>query len=127
VLLPAEILVDRPVKKIIAEAENGSFCLLPKHIDFVAAIAPGILEFVDEEDRQEFLAVDEGVLVKCAEEVLVSVRDGVGGSSLGSLKQAVEQRFKKHDDQQKRNRATMARLEAGLVRQFIQLGENSHG
>lgn len=127
VLLPAEILVDEPVGKVIAEAVNGSFCLLPRHIDFVAALVPGILQFVGADGREEFLAVDEGILVKCAEQVLVSVRNGIRGASLGDLRMTVEQRFKKLDEQQKKNRATMARLEVGFVRQFIQLEENSHG
>ena len=127
VLLPAEILVDEAVKKVIAEAENGSFCLLPRHIDFVAALVPGILQFVSADDREEFLAVDDGVLIKCAEQVLVSVRNGIRGASLGDLRRTVEQRFKKLDEQQKKNRATMARLEVGFVRQFIRLEENSHG
>lgn len=127
VLLPAEILVDEPVEKIIAEAENGSFCLLPRHIDFVAALVPGILQFVGTDGREEFLAVDEGILVKCAEQVLVSVRNGIRGGSLGDLRMTVEQHFKKLDEQQKKNRATMARLEVGFVRQFIRLEENSHG
>jgi F-type H+-transporting ATPase subunit epsilon len=30
---------------VIAEAQNGSFCLLPHHIDFVAALAPGLLAY----------------------------------------------------------------------------------
>ena len=33
VLLPTEILVDEPATKVIAEAENGAFCLLPRHIE----------------------------------------------------------------------------------------------
>jgi len=40
VLLPTEVLMDVEVTKVSAEAENGSFCLLPRHIDFVAALAP---------------------------------------------------------------------------------------
>ena len=46
VLLPTEILVDEEVAKVVAEAQNGSFCLLPRHIDFVAALVPGLLSFV---------------------------------------------------------------------------------
>jgi F-type H+-transporting ATPase subunit epsilon len=63
VLLPTEILVDQEVTKVIAEAENGSFCLLPRHIDFVAALPPGILIFESAEGHEEFIAVDEGTLV----------------------------------------------------------------
>jgi F-type H+-transporting ATPase subunit epsilon len=33
VLLPTMVLVDEAVSKVVAEAENGAFCLLPKHVD----------------------------------------------------------------------------------------------
>ncbi len=45
VLLPTEVLLDVEVTKVIAEAENGFFCLLPRHVDFVAALVPGILYY----------------------------------------------------------------------------------
>jgi F-type H+-transporting ATPase subunit epsilon len=33
VFLPERILIDQEVTKVVAEAENGSFGILPKHID----------------------------------------------------------------------------------------------
>ena len=45
ILLPAEILIDNEVTKIVAEAENGYFCLLPHHVDFVASLIPGIFSY----------------------------------------------------------------------------------
>jgi F-type H+-transporting ATPase subunit beta len=43
VLLPGEVFMEEEVEKVIAEARNGSFCLLPRHVDFVAALVPGLL------------------------------------------------------------------------------------
>lgn len=127
VMLPSEILVEGPVGKIIAEAATGSFCLLPRHADLIAELVPGILRFFSQEGGEELLAVDEGVLVKYGATVLVSVRNAVGGAPLGQLRQLVDQRFEQLDEQQRKARATMARLEAGFVRQFIQLRDNRHG
>jgi F-type H+-transporting ATPase subunit epsilon len=128
VLLPTEILVDQEVTKVIAEAENGSFCLLPRHIDFVAALPPGILIFESAEGHEEFIAVDEGTLVKVGQEVLVSTRNAVRSSELGTLKQIVEQEFRVLDDREKMAHSASAKLEADLVRRFIELGEyERHG
>jgi len=41
VLLPTQVLVDEPVSKVVAEGEDGSFCLLPRHVDFTSALVPG--------------------------------------------------------------------------------------
>jgi len=69
VLLPTEVLLDEPVTKVIAEAQNGSFCLLPRHIDFVSALAPGILVFFTQKNEEQYVAVDKGILIKCGREV----------------------------------------------------------
>jgi len=122
VLLPTEILVDEAVRKVTAEAANGSFCLLPKHIDFVAALVPGLLSFETEKEGQEvFVAVAEGVLVKSGQEVLVSVRNAARGGDLGEMRQIVEEKFKILDDKEKTARTAMARIEAGFVRRFLEV------
>ena len=56
ILLPAEVFFNKEVAKVVAEAGNGSFCLLPQHIDFVAALVPGLLRIVGIEGREEFYA-----------------------------------------------------------------------
>ncbi len=124
VLLPTEVLVDEEVVKVIAEAENGSFCLLPRHIDFVAALVPGLLSYVKAGDgMEEFLAVDEGILVKCGREVEVSTPRALRGPELGTLKATVEKSFKVLNDQEKRTRSAMANLEANFIRRFLRLKE----
>lgn len=124
VLLPSHVLVDEPVRKIIAEAENGHFCLLPRHVDFVAALAPGILSWLSPEGEELFAAVDEGVLVKCGIEVLVSTRNGVRGDQLGLLRQTVDGVFRRLDEQERRSRTALARMEADFARRFWELGRH---
>jgi F-type H+-transporting ATPase subunit epsilon len=122
VLLPTEILLDEAVRKVTAEAANGSFCLLPKHVDFVAALVPGLLAFETEKEGQEvFVAVAEGVLVKSGQEVLVSVRNAVRGGDLGEMRQIVKEKFMVFDDKEKTARTAMARIEAGFVRRFLEV------
>ena len=121
VLLPAEVLVKEDVAKVTAEAHNGSFCLLPKHVDFVAALVPGILSFETAGGREAFVAVDEGILVKCGEEVMVSTRNAMRGPDLGQLTRTVEERFKVLDDREKTSRSAMVKIEAGFVRRFLEI------
>jgi F-type H+-transporting ATPase subunit epsilon len=125
VLLPAEVLVQEEVAKVTAEAHNGSFCLLPKHVDFVAALVPGILSFETAGGREAFVAVDEGILVKCGDEVMVSTRNAMRGPDLGQLRRTVEERFKVLDDREKTARSAMVKIEAGFVRRFLEI--QGHG
>ena len=123
VFLPTDVLIDTEVTKVIAEAENGVFCLLPRHIDFVATLVPGLLAYVLPTQGEEFLAVDEGTLVKCGPEVLVSTRQAVRGPDLGQLRRTVEAQFRIIDEREAMARAILAKLEADTVRRFVQLGE----
>lgn len=137
VLTPHAVLVDAAVRKVVAEAQNGSFALLPRHVDTTAALVPGILAYLpvptdgteapegnapnDAEER--FVAVDEGILVKCGGEVLVSCRSAAAGADLGELEATVRERFRQLDRRERRTRAALARLEADFVRRFVELRE----
>ena len=121
ILLPTSTLVDREVDKVVVEASNGSFCLLPRHVDFVAAIVPGILAYTAADGREIFVAVDEGVLAKQGGSVLVSVRDAVMGGELGRLEETVAHRFRQRDQREKNAKRAMSRIEAGFVRRFLDI------
>ncbi|HUS75155.1 MAG TPA: F0F1 ATP synthase subunit epsilon [Methanothrix sp.] len=119
VILPMRIFLDQEVTKVTAEAANGSFCLLPKHIDFVAALVPGIISF-ESEKGEEYLAVDEGVLVKRASEVMVSTRRAVRSKDLGEMLQIVKQEFRILDEREKKTRSILAKLEADFAKSLFE-------
>ncbi len=59
--------------RIVAETRQGAFGILPQRLDCVAALEPGILIYETNGDEEQYVALDEGVLVKNGLEVLVSV------------------------------------------------------
>jgi len=119
VLLPFKVFAEKTgVSRIVAETHAGAFGLLPHRLDCVAALAPGILVFETEAEGEVYMAVDEGILVKTGTDVLVSVRNAIGGSELGQLRAAVEQEFLELDEQEKSVRSVLAKLETGFIRRF---------
>jgi F-type H+-transporting ATPase subunit epsilon len=119
ILLPNQIFVDkRDVSRIVAETRNGSFGMLPRRRDCVAALAPGILTFESAADGEVFVAIDEGILVKAGADVLVSVRRAIHGADLAHLRASVEQEFSTLDEQEKSVRTVMAKLESGFLHRF---------
>jgi F-type H+-transporting ATPase subunit epsilon len=121
ILLPTEIFLEEEVTKVIAEASNGSFCLLPRHIDFVAALVPGLLSYEDKRGHEVFLAADEGILVKQGEQVFVSTRHALRGPDLGVLEKTVREQFMMLDDREKTARSAVAKIEASFVRRFLEI------
>lgn len=123
VLLPTEVLLSEDITKVVAEAENGSYCLLPKHVDFVTALVPGILSYTTTDGVERFAAHAEGILVKSGQQVRISTREGVCGEDLGELRQLVTDRFLVLDDRERVARSAMAKLEADFFRRFLEFGE----
>lgn len=121
VLLPSHVLLDADVTKIVAEAPGGSFCLLPRHADFVSQLTPGLLAVTTAAGQEEFLALADGMLVKQGETVLISTVNGVRGPELGQLQATIRQEFLTLDERERRARSALARLEADFVRRFMAL------
>ncbi|MCE5306292.1 MAG: F0F1 ATP synthase subunit epsilon [Acidobacteriales bacterium] len=118
---PAELAVMEEVVKVKAETENGWFCILPRHIDFVTSLVPGILIFETPSGQTGYVAVDQGILVKCGPEVSVSARNVARGGSLGALYDTVVSHFRGQQEKELASRIFEAKLEAELVRQLLEV------
>ena len=122
ILLPAEVLLEEEVEKVTAEAENGFFTILPRHVDFVSALVPSIFTYVTSGGSEHYLALDEGILVKQGDQLYVSAARAVAGESLEVLQETVESELKVLGESEKKSRAVMSRLEAETLRRFTRLG-----
>src|SRR3984957_9462252 len=110
VLLPFQISLEKKgVKRIVAQTLQGSFGLLPPRLDCAAALAPGILTSETEAEGEVYLAVDQGVLVKAGMDVLVSVRNAIGGTTLDKLHETVTREFLNVDEQERSVRSELAK------------------
>ena len=119
ILLPFKVFTDKSeVLRIVATTHQGSFGLLPQRLDCVASLSAGIFVFETKAEGEAYIAVDEGMLVKTGSEVLVSVRNAIGGMSLDKLHEAVEKEFLDLDEQEKKIRSVLVKLESGFINRF---------
>lgn len=125
IVLPEQELIETEVDKVTAEAPNGSFTMLEHHIDFVTSLVPGILSFVQAgaDEKEVFIAVNGGTLVKRAGQVNVSTRSAVQGPGLEELQEAVQRQFVKLDERERKARSALSRMEADFARRFLELGQ----
>ena len=120
ILLPFQIFVEKKgVKRIVAQTLQGSIGLLPHRLDCTAALGPGILTY-EADDGEVYLAIDQGVLVKAGMDVLVSVRNAIGGTDLDKLHEAVKREFLNVDEQEKNVRSVLAKMESGFIRRLME-------
>ncbi len=121
ILLPSRVFAEKTgVSRIVAETRQGSFGLLPRRLDCVAALVPGILCYQNDVDGETFVAVDQGGLVKTGSQVLVSVRRAIAGRDLEQLMYAVSREFLSLNEQEQHVRSVMARLESGFIRSLAE-------
>lgn len=121
ILLPFRVFAEHEgISRIVAETPRGYFGILPRRLDGVASLVPGILAFEVDEQGERFVAVDEGLLVKTGRDVTVSVRNAVEGDDLGRLREMVEKNFIGLDERERTVRAVMAKLETSFVRHLME-------
>lgn len=123
IALPTRMMYEGDVRRVSLEAQNGPFTMLPRHIDFVAALTPGILYFDTADGEEVFFAVDVGIVVKCASDVLVSTHNAVRSRDLESLHSMVREHFELQSEQERRAHSALSRLEADFVRRYLEVEE----
>lgn len=123
IVTPVRVALDATVAKLTAEAPDGAFGLLPRHVDFVAQLVTGILTYTAPDQPERYAALNGGTLVKCADTVTVSTPSAILGDDLRALQQQVRDEFRQVSEHEREARAALARLEAGMVRRFMELDE----
>jgi F-type H+-transporting ATPase subunit epsilon len=120
VVTPGRPLLDQATPRVRAEGPQGSFTLLPRHVDLVTSLVPGLVIYeVDGEERM--LAVDGGVLVKRGRSVRVATRAATAGTSVLGLHRAMLVDFEETTEAERRSRAALTRLETDAIRRLIEL------
>ena len=119
VLLPFKVFGSYDaIESIVLETPTGAFGLLPHRRDCVAALEPGILTITAKGQNPDYMAIDEGVMVKNGQQVWVSVRNAHTDVDLETLRESVKTVFLTLTEQEREVRAVLARLESGFMRGF---------
>ena len=120
ILLPTGIFFENEILQVTAESPMGEFCFKPRHIDYVTALVPGILIYLDTDRGEHYVAIDGGIMVKQQEKVGVATRHAVTGE-LGELVEVVREMQENFIEREKISRSAAARLEIGFLKRFMEL------
>lgn len=116
VMTPTTGFAENEIVKIITDDEKGGFCILPRHIDYVAAIVPGILTCENVSGTVSYFAVDEGILVKKGDNVRVSVKNAFKGTDLKDLSEIVKTRYEALEKEEVKTREILSKLEGDITK-----------
>jgi len=121
IITPERVTRHDHVHRIVAEASDGFFGILPRHMDHVTQLVAGVLVYETEDGVEHFVGVNAGTLVKSGPTVMVAVRDAIESRELGQLRERVESEFRQHTEEEREARSALARLEAHMIRSFREL------
>tara|TARA_R110000737_G_scaffold253886_1_gene263243 strand:+ start:2314 stop:2706 length:393 start_codon:yes stop_codon:yes gene_type:complete len=122
ILLPYKVFMNSiRVNRVTVDTNAGSYGFLPKRLDCVAALVPGILTYETATGGVYYVAIDEGVLIKTENEIQVSVRNAIGGADLGKLRETIEREFKNLDENERIARSAVAKLESEFIQSIKKL------
>jgi F-type H+-transporting ATPase subunit epsilon len=124
ILVPHRVFWRERAGRLRAEGAHGVFCVLPRHIDCVVNLVPGILLLENENGEECSFAVDGGTFVKRGEEVLVSTPHAARSEEVGGIRSAVRESFRELEDRERTTRSALAKIEADFVRKFIEIEED---
>jgi len=106
------------------EAIDGFFTLLPKHMDMISVLKPGILSY-KVNDKKSYIACNKGVLVKKNDVVSVSTKLAILGTDLKELEEKIAVDFKEMEQERKEVNLAIAKLELGLTKGILSLKEGN--
>lgn len=128
ILLPSTVFaILTNVSRVSVDTNVGSYGFLPHRLDCVASLVPGILTYEIENGGVHYVAIDQGILIKTENRILVSVRNAIGGADLGKLREATEKEFRNLDEQEIKVRSAVAKLESEFIQGLKKLGQEHYG
>lgn len=121
IFLPYKVFAEvSNVSSVVVETSAGSYGFLPQRLDCVAALVPGILTYKTQNEKEIYVAVDEGVMVKAGADILISVRNAFKGTDLDKLGELVKSEFKNQNEAEFEVKSVIAKLEVGFIYSFDQ-------
>ena len=120
---PTEIKKYDEIERVRFADEDGAITLLERHLDYVTALAVCVVELVPAEGRSTFVGVDGGILVKKGGEVRIASFRGIEGESIEELWSRMEESFRKKEENARKVRSILTKLEVDMAKRLFQEGE----
>lgn len=69
---PEKLAIDEVIKKISLNGREGSYTILPNHIDYLSSFGNSMVNFIKDDGEKIYLRLNQGILVKCGREIQIS-------------------------------------------------------
>lgn len=115
IVTPTKI-AEKRVKAIRLKDGSGFFGIMKGHINFVTAIEPSLCYYLDENDREVFLAVDGGIVNIKRGTVTITSREIFESDDAEKLSEIIENTMLKRDSSER----SFLNMIKGIERSFME-------
>jgi alternate F1F0 ATPase F1 subunit epsilon len=115
VYLPTEILLDVNIKKITFKGKSGYITILPNHLDYISSFDNNVMKYIDENNKERFIASNSGILIKYADKIKIITYKAIMGSTLEKLNQKILETSEEENELEKESNAISKQLEYFLL------------
>ena len=109
-------ITEKRVKAIRLKDGSGFFGIMKGHINFVTAIEPSLCYYLDENDKEEFLAVDGGIVSIKGGMVTITSRAIFESDDAEKLAEIIENTMVKRDSSER----SFLNMIKGIERSFME-------
>lgn len=127
IMTPNKIIDEREVIKVSAIGREGSFTLLPGHVDIFSSLVRCIVSAEDSDQKVHVYAADGGILTKEGPMVRISSPFAVKGQVINEddpeqgLAERIDNALSELEKESGHIRTETLRVETDLVRRMIEL------
>jgi F-type H+-transporting ATPase subunit epsilon len=118
ILVPDGVVVQTPVAAVQAADASGRFGLLPGHGAFLTLLTPCLLVYRETSGKEQYAAVDGGVLLLEGRQVSVVTREAVVADRLDEVADAAAAMLRARRAAEQTARAEFAELQFALLREL---------
>ncbi len=109
-------ITEKRIKAIRLKDETGFFGIMKGHINFVTALEPSLCYYLDENDREVFLAVDGGIVSIKGGMVTITSREIFESDDAEKLAEIIENTMVKRDSSER----SFLNMIKGIERSFME-------
>ena len=109
-------IIEKQIKAIRLKDGTGFFGIMKGHINFITAIEPSLSYYIDENDREVFLAVDGGIVSIKGGLVTITSREIFESDDAEKLAEIIENTMVKRDSSER----SFLNMIKGIERSFME-------
>ena len=124
IVTPAKIM-EKDITYIRLKDDTGFFGILKGHTNFLTVLVPSLCYYTDVNDKEVFLAVDEGILSVREGTVTITSKEIFESDNAEKLAEIIENTLTKRDESETAFRGMFVGIERSFMEKTIKLDKGS--